>query len=544
MRARIGMMVLCVVLPTLCARGLFAQERWVYRYNGPADSSDLCYSIAVGPDTNVYAAGYSHGIGTSRDFTAVSLTASGSERWVYRYDGPGSSSDEAYSIAVGSDGNLYAAGYSIGVGTSRDFTVVSLTDSGAERWVYRYEGLTNHLDDAYSITVAPDGNLYAAGWTSGGGSSGHFTVVSLTAAGVERWIYQYDGPGDGPDGANSIIVGSDGNLYAAGSSWGSGTADDFTVVSLTDSGTERWVYRYNGPGNAYDRANSVIDGSDGNLYAAGWSYGSGTYEDFTVVSLTDSGTERWVYRYNGSGDGSDYAYSLVMGSDGNLYAAGRSIGIGSSHDFTVLSLTGLGGERWVYSCEGVARSIIVGSDANLYAAGWGWAAGSYYDFTVVCLSDSGVEGWVYRYNGSANDVDGAYSVVTGPDGNLYAAGGSEEIGADCDFTVVSLSPDVGVSEHGGKTTAPLVLQLSVSPIPAPAGVRISYSLPNAAEVRLSVYDVSGRLVKNLVSTREESGSRVVHWDGKDSQDRRVTSGTYFVRLEACGLCTFRKLIIL
>jgi len=426
-----------------------------------------------------------------------SRTLLAQERWVYRYDGPGNNWDEANSIVMGSDGNLYAAGRSVGSGTSDDFTVVSLTDSGVERWVYRYDAPTNGGDEANSIVMGSDGNLYAAGYSWGSGTFADFTVTSLTSSGTERWVYRYDGPGSNWDWANSIVMGSDGNIYAAAASAGSGTGTDFTVVSLTDSGLGRWVYRYNGPGNSRDWANSIIMGSDGNLYAAGMSGGSGTFFDFTVVSLTDSGVERWVYRYNGPGNYDDWANSIVMGSDGNIYAAGMS-----------------------------------------------WGSGTFADFTVTSLTPSGTERWVYRYNGPTDTTDEAYSIAMGSDGNIYAAGMSWGSGTSYDFTVVSLAPDVGVEEKDHRALESQLLHMSVSPIPASSGVRIYYSLPEATEVRLSVYDVCGRLVRNLVNTRQESGSKVVLWDGKDSEERRVASGTYFVRLEASGLCVSRKFVLL
>jgi hypothetical protein len=68
-------------------------------------------------------------------------------------------------------------------------------------------------------------------------------LFSSAASAQERWVYRYDGPGNRDDGASSIVMGSDGNLYSAGSSMGVGTNDDFTVISLTASGSERWVYR-------------------------------------------------------------------------------------------------------------------------------------------------------------------------------------------------------------------------------------------------------------------------------------------------------------
>lgn len=207
------------------------------------------------------------------------------ERWVYRYNGGGNNVDRANSIVYGTDGYLYAAGSSTGIGTSQDFTIISLTSSGQERWVYRYDGTGNSDDCVNSIVYGSDGNIYAAGYSYGSGTASDFTVISLTSTGQERWIYRHDGIGNSDDRANSIVYGVDGNIYAAGYSYGNGTSADFIVISFTPFAQELWIYRYNGPGNDYDRANSIVYGFDGNLYVAGYSYGSGTNTDFTVISL-------------------------------------------------------------------------------------------------------------------------------------------------------------------------------------------------------------------------------------------------------------------
>ncbi len=521
-----------------------AQECWVYRYNGPASNDDAAKSIVLGPDGDLYAAGHSVGSGTSWDFTVVGLTDSGVGRWVYRYNGPVNSNDQANSIAAGPDGNLYAAGQSYGSGTYGDFTVVSLTDSGVERWVYRYDGPPSFVDWANSIVAGPDGNVYAAGMSYGSGTSGDFTVVSLTDSGVERWVYRYDGPGNFMDEANSIVMGSDGNLFVAGYSVGNGTDYDFTVVSLTDSGVERWVYRYDGPLSFMDWASSIVVGSDGNLYSAGTSYGSGTSGDFTVVSLTDLGAERWVYRYDGTAHSSDGAHSVIMGSDGNLYSAGTSYGSGTSGDFTVVSLTDLGAERWVYRYDGTAHSsdgaysVVMGSDGNLYVAGTSCGTETSGDFTVVSLTDSGVERWVYQYNGSANRDDRAHSITVGLDGNLYAAGGSHGSGTDEDFTIVSLSLDVGVSEGPKPSPVSDFRLLQNKPNPIHRSTVISYSIPMATHVNLSIYDITGRLVEMLVNETQEPGIHQVTWNRMSNP-----SGVYFYRLRAGEFEETRKMVV-
>ena len=115
-----------------------------------------------------------------------------------------------------------------------------------------------------------------------------------------------------------------------------GTYADFTVLSVTYSGNERWVYRYNGPGNYRDGAYSITKGLDSNLYASG--YSRGVNYDWIVISLEPNGGQRWVYRYNGPGNSDDEAYKVIVLSDGKIGGAGYSTGIGTFSDFTVIKL--------------------------------------------------------------------------------------------------------------------------------------------------------------------------------------------------------------
>ena len=83
------------------------------------------------------------------------------------------------------------------------------------------------------------------------------------------------------------------------------------------------------------------------------------------------------------------------------------------------------------------------------------------------------------------------------------------------------------------------------PNPFNPQTRIQFSIPAAATVDLAIYDIHGRLVRNLVASEHyESGRYSVEWDGKDNAGSRAGSGSYFCRMQAGGFSATRKLTLL
>jgi hypothetical protein len=70
---------------------------------------------------------------------------------------------------------------------------------------------------------------------------------------------------------------------------------------------------------------------------------------------------------------------------------------------------------------------------------------------------------------------------------------------------------------------------SAYPNPFNSVMRIGYALPEVTDVRLAVYDVTGRLVSELVRGRMQAGMHMTVFDGA-----ALSSGVYVVRLDAAG----------
>jgi hypothetical protein len=76
-----------------------------------------------------------------------------------------------------------------------------------------------------------------------------------------------------------------------------------------------------------------------------------------------------------------------------------------------------------------------------------------------------------------------------------------------------------------------------------AQARIPYALPAESEVRLQVYDVLGRLTREILRARQTAGTHEAFWDGRNELGGPVTSGIYFVVLNAGTQIKTQKIIV-
>ena len=511
-------------------------ELWTYSYNGLASGYDRAYQIVYGSDGNIYGVGNTRGI--YLDQLILSVNNSGFERWVYKYNGSANADDYGKSIVYGNDGNIYSVGDVWDQNTLNDISIISLDNSGLERWIYKYNSPVDSNDISSSIAYGIDGNVYATGYGRFDGTFDDFVVISINTSGVERWVYTYDGTGNYNDHARKIICGNDGNIYIAGESYGWGSSLDLVLIKLDTLGQENWVYRYNGIGNSTDYPNSLAYGNDGNIYTAGFSYGNGTGGDFVVISVDDSGNERWAYLYNGPANGYDYANCIAYGNDGNIYAAGVSKGSSNSDDFIVISIDSLGQERWVYRYNGSANgydaaiSITYGTDDNIYIAGESRNSDN-SDFIVISLTQGGAERWIYRLNGSLNSNDYAFSTIYGIDNNLYVAGMVRNIGTLNDFAIVSLDPVTGIEKERKNK----ICSFNVPMFQLNGNLRFSLSLPFSEKGNFSLFNVLGQKIMSkefVVSDKQSEFNFPIV----------LSSGIYFMQVEIGDIIENRKICIL
>jgi hypothetical protein len=90
--------------------------------------------------------------------------------------------------------------------------------------------------------------------------------------------------------------------------------------------------------------------------------------------------------------------------------------------------------------------------------------------------------------------------------------------------------DVGVAGVGPSNGR---LSFSVSPNPARTA-KFAFSLPEASDVEIGIYDVAGRQVATLFKGTLPAGSYSRDWSGRDSDGHNVGAGVFFARMKAGG----------
>jgi hypothetical protein len=83
-----------------------------------------------------------------------------------------------------------------------------------------------------------------------------------------------------------------------------------------------------------------------------------------------------------------------------------------------------------------------------------------------------------------------------------------------------------------------------APNPFNPSTQISFALPSAAKVSLTVYNVLGQQVKTLVDEYMTAGYQTVTWDGTDNSSASVASGIYFYRITAGEFADTKKMLLL
>ncbi|WP_420371366.1 S8 family serine peptidase [Kribbella amoyensis] len=317
-------------------------QKWATTYNGPAAFTAWSNAIQVGPDSkHVYITGMTtlaEG-GVDDYFTASYDAVTGAQSWVTRYDGEGGQTDDARMMALSQDGKtVIVSGQSPGTAaTGYDWgTVAYDAASGTRKWVSRYDSPTHGYDMPSAIAMSGDGrSVIVTGASTEGKTSVDLTTIAYdVTTGKALWKDSYDGPGHSTDNPYAITV-AGGKVYVTGNTVGSGTQFDLSTIAYDEATGERlWVQRFDGAKHYDDTSWGVAVTPDGEkVVVTGTSTDVDAGSDYVTIAYdAASGNQVWLGRYDGLVGASDRGHAIAVDATKEgvrMFVTGQSTTAGS-----------------------------------------------------------------------------------------------------------------------------------------------------------------------------------------------------------------------
>jgi choice-of-anchor B domain-containing protein len=310
-------------------------------------------------------------------------------------------------------------------------------------------------------------------------------------------VHTFDADAGSPGGGVHTLTVAGDYLYTQGGASPGGVR----IFSLANPEAPAYVGEYQ-PHYVHD---ILVRGDT--MYTAGI-YGTGV----DIVDISNRASPQLISRFNYPGSG---AHNICADNTGSYLYVGDEIGQGQwtrvfdirdAQNVELVTSIIVDPSTTVHNCHVLGDLIYIG-----YYDGYGARV---YDISdprtpvevAYYETGSGMMWSVYPHLPSGNII-----------GSLYQSGG---------LRIFRLTGTV--AGEGGPEDAD-ALGLATVPNPMQGAARVRFSLPEASDVRLALYDVTGREVALLASGSRAAGDHQVEIDGAS-----LPPGVYIARLSAAG----------
>ncbi len=315
---------------------------------------DKAYGVAIQTDGKIIVAGHSTSTVTGKDFTVIRYNSDGSLDNTFGNNGVATtdlktgSDDVAYSIALQTDGKIVLGGYCDN-GSNKDAALVRYNNNGSLDNTFGNNGivLTNfenaQQDEIKVVKIHPlTGNILIGGATiisssiskpviarylSNGTLDNTFNNTGIRLLWITNLDYQY------LFSVEDLVVQANGKINAVG--WrdfpGLQWTSDYWACRINSDGTMDNTFSgdgvnvYNGTFNGHDKAFAMLLKSNNNILMAGGGFISTIKADFTLLELNSNGSvASWSATADWSSILDDIAYDLAEDNNGKFILAGSS----------------------------------------------------------------------------------------------------------------------------------------------------------------------------------------------------------------------------
>jgi hypothetical protein len=433
-------------------------------------------------------------------------------------------------IVIDSFGDIYVGGIRENNTGTFDYTLMKINQNGDSVWARIYDGLRVFaMDEVEAMTIDENDNIYVTGYSHGTTPSGDIVTIKYNTSGDSLWVARYNSGSF--DTGYSICVDASGNVIVGGNGqFGSSAVSLLLKYNL--AGVLQWV---RGPqGYVGVLSKTIAVDNQGNIYLGGQKN-----FDFYIEKYNTNGDTVWTRTYDESGR-NDELTALTVDNLGNLIATGESYSPSTGTQTSTVKFSSSGAKLWrrFFAMQGPNPTAIPGDvkcdpSGNVYVGG---AGGAFY---LVKYTHDGIGMGLGLFSNSISGNNAVSGVI--PAGNEIFISGRirNQSGSNSFNSVIMKFSDIPTSIQGN-IQIPTDYKLEQNfPNPFNPTTTINFSIPLSSYVNLSVYDLAGRKVEELINRELNFGGHNVLFDASN-----LSSGIYFYKLESGSFSQTRKMILI
>ncbi|MDD2889807.1 MAG: T9SS type A sorting domain-containing protein [bacterium] len=454
-------------------------------------------------------------------------------RWTKTFGG--NKDDYGYSVQQTADNGYIVTGSTKSYGAGNSDVYLIKTDSSSNAlWTKTFGGDTTDVGESVQQTF--DGGYIITGYTySYGAGNSDVYLIKTNSDGNCLWTKTFGGTSS--DMGNSVQETSDSGFIITGTtrSFGTGYSNVY-LIRTTSFGDTLWTKTFGETND--DGGYSVQETSDNGFIIAGYSFKSSAV-DVYFIKTNSLGDTLWTKTYGGTNG--DCGYSVQETQDSGFIIVGNtySFGTGGCNAYLIRT-TSSGDTLWTRTYGGTTTdygySVKKTQDSGFIITGitHSFGAGYYPNIYLIKTNSLGDTLWTRTFGGAYSDY--AYSVQETSDNGFIIAGHTNSFGAggyDVWLIKTDSSGYVGVEEKSKELQPSSNLEFKV------IKDKICLSVPNNdyTNIRITIYDLCGRLKQNLFSGTMKQGTY-------SFTPQIHEKGIYFAKLVIGNYQKTEKLIIL
>lgn len=245
-------------------------ELWSTAIDGPSGGADVGLGVAVDGSDNVVLTGYVR-VGTAdNDIFVAKYDGNGTQLWTDQVGGPDNLDDRGEAVAIDADDNVVVAGHIANEGFNDDVWFRKYDASGTELWTVQHDSPMHGSEEAFAVAIVSDGSIAVAGTKPLTATNQNAWLGRYDGDGNLIWTRDYGAPSILHDRALGVAIDSQDAFVVVGYK-GTGQNDtDIWIRKWDESANVVWTQTLMGAGGGNDEARAVAIDSQDNIVVTGY----------------------------------------------------------------------------------------------------------------------------------------------------------------------------------------------------------------------------------------------------------------------------------